>query len=153
MERTRIGAAALVLLAAGCVLGVTACGISKTCTLMGCVNGARLHVTQRFATADLAGATFAACRGAVCGPTIVITAFPKDLGDGTSSLEVSAEFTGDRGQLADGDVWTLKVTRPDGSALFAGTGTARYTKGYPNGQECDGDYYCLWANVEVRPSP
>ncbi len=49
---------------------------------------------------------------------------------GTYSIELSAEPE----QLADGDVYTVKI---DDGAVYTRQATATYTKNYPDGQSCD----------------
>lgn len=50
--------------------------------------------------------------------------------------------------LKDGDIYTLTRWADDGTEVASYRWTAEYEKIFPNGEDCDGDYFCMQATLD-----
>lgn len=132
----------------------------KSCTLIGCVNGAKLSLRVAMTKETLLSSTIELCRNGRCS-FATPTTMPDSAGSGTGGalvgpvqatytvwsaesgrfrLEVTALGEGPYPYgLTDGDAYELRVTAPGGAVLAETKTTVTYAESYPNGKECDRD--------------
>lgn len=134
----------------------------RSCTLIGCVNGARLSFRVATSREQLLASTIELCRGAQCSRATP-TEVPGSAGSGSGGQlvgPVSATFTvwgPESGRfkievqtlgegpypygLADGETHTLRLLDASGAKLAETSAAITYQESYPNGKECD-QYAC-----------
>lgn len=150
------------------------CTISKSCTLLGCSDGASLAIDAPFAGGS-APLHFELCRNGQCtatggdGGSQTVAAASRqrqscgfvwstdlepdcfyDLGaDDRLHVQgrLGAPNSADHSQLHDGDVYHLVVTTGMGTVVLDVSTAVTYTRNQPNGADCDGAYYCQNADV------
>jgi hypothetical protein len=120
------------------------------CTLIGCPEVlAEARVLVVASSADLEDAKIEACRNTRCSEAVhraVASNYGNLVGDllanysinGETDASVMVTFRDDGSPLlADGDVYTVRVTSSTGTLLATHRWTATYATFYPNGEDCD----------------
>jgi len=142
------------------VLPLVSCD-TKTCTLVGCVNGATLQRDDvGIEEADLTNVEILACWNGVCSkaaPTLVASGGVNCTF--TGSIQVVCQlWVEDDGKVAmnlfvepsapvqNGDVYQVRIVHTDGTEMFEVEQAVTYTEHYPNGEECD-EEPCLGAQL------
>ncbi len=138
----------------------------RGCTLIGCVNGAKLSVRIATSKETLLASAIEVCRNEQCS-VATVTEVPDSASSGAGGAlvgPVQASFTvwgAEAGRflvevtamgegpypygLKDGDAYELRVTDASGATLAEANATVTYAEGYPNGKECD-RYACRFAS-------
>ena len=121
---------------------------SESCTDMGCTSSSLISGEMPLPSGVV---TVTACRNGSCTELQTAAAESCKLAPGAPRIEVCFSAAGastqpigvivyydpDAPALADGDVYTLKVTDASGASLVDFSGTASYQEHRPNGAGCD----------------
>jgi hypothetical protein len=146
--------------------GVPILGGGRSCTLIGCMNLAKLTVTVATTREQLLATTIELCRNGQCSRATP-TEVPDSAGSGAGGplvgplrgtftvwgasagrfkLDVEAHGEGPYPYgLTDGDKYTLTLTHSSGAKVAETSATVTYRESYPNGKECD-QYACRQAS-------
>lgn len=168
LERSRRWRAPQILFGTTLVVAfaLPGCGLveGKSCTLVACSSSVGTTLDVSMSPKELDGMRLELCHNERCahaamtfgasGRELHCTAMVAGLGSVSCGypVEVTASDTritvgysvASRDDLRDGDTFTVRIMDPSMSVTFAEkSGTiARYEVVHPNGEECDGDYYC-----------
>ena len=140
----------------GASVALAGCDATRTCTLIGCSDTARLTAAL---PVELGSLDIEACVNEACVTGVIINdqcnTFPVDpfteaciaqAVNGKRVLTVNIWFNG-WGELRDSDRYHLRVVDEGLGVLVDDTKTATYADSYPNGPECD-DEPCRAASVD-----
>ena len=140
---------------------------SKNCTVMGCGNqDTTLRATVAVPLAQLSGGKVIACRSSGCVTSYSVVSAPNGklsinfaaepspgalvgtitpTSDG-SKFEVPMEDVKDRFSVPEQETYRLQIFDGQGTSVFdkQAVVTGRF---YPNGKECDKDYFCTGNDV------
>ena len=136
-----------------------------SCSSVACYSGAAMRLSFDASYAALDGGGVRACRNELCKELVIrsdngLGLWPVDVNDYsvTFSFHYSTfdQVTGleltltapSRTDVADGDVYTFEIRDNTGAVVASQQWDATYKRVYPNGEDCDGDYWCRYATLE-----